>query len=123
METVPKLNQRVLAYMLKFFRKISQFEKINKMSPKNIGICFAPCFLKRSPDNKDVKILNILVLNSVILAHCMEVFIDKVEEIFPDDEETILVKKVFKQKTLIVEELRQFDANEEINKLFLKPKK
>lgn len=109
--------------MLKFFRKISEFESSNKMTGKNLGICFSPCFLRRDPGHKDPKILNVLVLNSVVLAKCMEVLINYAEELFPEDEESKEAKRVMKQKTVIMEELRMYDENEENNKVFLKRKK
>lgn len=90
------------------------------MTSKNIAICFVPCFLRRDPENKEPKVLNTLVLNSVILAHCLEIMIKYCDEIFPDDEENKVLQKIIKKKTYIVQELKNYDANELINKVFLK---
>lgn len=123
LKDVPKLNCKIIEHMLKFFKFVSSYEKINKMTAKNIGICFVPCFLKRDPENKEPKILNTMVLNSVILSHCLEVMILNVDEIFPSDEEELAMQKVIKKKTFIVQELKNYDANEIINQVFLKKPK
>ena len=109
--------------MLKFFRFVTFFEKINKMTAKNIGICFVPCFFKRDPENKEPKTLNTMVLNSVILSHCLEVMIENIDELYPNDEEEIALQKVIKKKTFIVQELKNYDANDIINQVFLKKPK
>ena len=93
------------------------------MTAKNIGICFVPCFLRRDPENKEPKVLNTMVLNSVILSHCLEVMILNVEEIFPDDLDSFVLQKIIKKKTFIVQELKNYDANDLINQVFLKNKK
>ncbi len=106
--------------MLRFFKFVSSFEKENKMTAKNIGICFVPCFLRRDPENKEPKTLNSLVLNSVILSHCLEIMIKNVDEIFPDDANSLALQKLAKKKTYIVQELKNYDANDLINQVFLK---
>jgi len=120
LQDVPKLNIKVMIHMLKFFKSVTKFESYNKMTAKNIGICFVPCFFKRDPENKEPKVLNTLVLNSVILSHCLEIMIKNVDEIFPENQDTIALHKIIKKKTYIVQELKNYDENEVSNKVFLK---
>lgn len=120
LEEVPKLNQKIVAHVLNFFSFVSRFETQNKMTPKNIAICFVPCLFRRDPENKEPKVLNTLVLNSVILSHCLEIMIKNVEVLFPMDPETAALQKLMKKKTYIVQELRNYDENESANGVFLK---
>ena len=120
LEDVPKLNTKIISHTLKFFKFVTKFESFNKMTAKNIGICFVPCLFRRDPENKEPKVLNTLVLNSVILSHCLEIMINNIDQLFPDDQETIALHKIIKKKTYIVQELKNYDENEHINKVFLK---
>lgn len=106
--------------MLRFFQFVTYYEKVNKMTAKNIAICFVPCFLRRDPANKEPKVLNTMVLNSVILSHCLEIMIVNVDQLFPKDEDELALHKVIKKKTFIVQELKNYDANDLINQVFLK---
>ena len=52
---LPSINKKVLRPLLGFLRKISENAAVNKMSPANLGIVFAPTLLQ-NPHAKPEKV-------------------------------------------------------------------
>ena len=122
---MPLLNYKVLNFILRFFKKVNQYEEKNLMTAKNIAICITPCILRNtvSNDNKSSADLHKEIAKSFILVNCVKNIIEKYDEIFSeDDEENPDLENVMRRKTLVIQEMKQFAKFEE-EKQFLSTRK
>ena len=80
---LPRSHRIVLKYLLAFLVKVSKKSEINKMTPANIAIVFAPNLLKPIGDDIMVQITDSAYSNSL-----MELFVTDFEEIFKVKKQT-----------------------------------
>ena len=115
---MPALNFKVLNFLLKFFKKVNQYEEKNLMTPKNIAICITPCIL-RSLENTQQKSsadLHKEIAKSFILVNCVRKMIENYEELFNNKEEEeakMRLENCLRRKTLVIQEMKQYAKNEE----------
>lgn len=113
------MNFKVLNFLLKFFKKVNQFEDKNLMSAKNIAICITPCILRSMDTNqqKSSADLHKEIAKSFILVNCMRKMLEKYEELFGEEEEQEDSKRrlenCLRRKTLVIQEMKMYAKNEE----------
>ena len=116
---MPALNFKVLNFLLKFFKKVNQFEDKNLMSAKNIAICITPCILRGMDNNqqKSSADLHKEIAKSFILVNCMRKMLENYEELFGEEEEQEDTKRklenCLRRKTLVIQEMKMYAKNEE----------
>lgn len=75
------------SYLMKYLNHISKFSSINKMTAKNLGVCFGPnIIVSDHPDNPQA--LN----DSIVVVNIIENTVKNYDKIFNPDELTVSVK-------------------------------
>uniref|UniRef100_A0A6B2L1X4 Rho-GAP domain-containing protein n=1 Tax=Arcella intermedia TaxID=1963864 RepID=A0A6B2L1X4_9EUKA len=77
---LPEANQHVLLSLLSFLNIISQYSAINKMTPKNLAVCFAPTII--IPNNVSSDPAAVLY-DSHLVTELLSFIIANVDKMFP----------------------------------------
>ncbi|KAL9653353.1 hypothetical protein ABK040_001989 [Willaertia magna] len=105
---LPPTNFEILKKLCLFLNKIAENQKVNKMSPQNLAIVFAPNLLKSNLPQTQMEMLN----DSKLSNHLMTTLIESAREVFLSEEQLKQEEELKKQKE---EELQQ---QEELQKVF-----
>lgn len=76
-EKLPDLNKRVLAFVAKHLKKVSDHKDENKMGPNNLAIVFGPSIF-RTTDDSAVRMLT----DAPLLSGCVQMFLLEFDFIF-----------------------------------------
>jgi hypothetical protein len=98
---MPRLNLKVLAFLLYFLNKVQSFEKANKMGAYNLAVVFAPSlFRPKTYSFEDV-------IHAASMVACLRELIVNYKEFITEEEEKVFKRDHDKKKTSLLNEWRQ----------------
>jgi uncharacterized Zn finger protein len=107
LETMPKHHLRLLAFLIKFFKKVEEHSKSNLMTSYNLGVVFAPTILRP----KVITSEDLMNVGSSIIA--IQLMMENYKDLFENENlKTFSMKKdLFKRKSMIIEEWNKMEEH------------
>mmetsp|Transcript_18280 Transcript_18280/g.25603 ORF Transcript_18280/g.25603 Transcript_18280/m.25603 type:complete len:407 (+) Transcript_18280:90-1310(+) len=83
-DLLPAGNRLILTRLMGFLHKVAQYETVNKMSPQNLAICFAPTLYRPKEETFDIVMADASHANKL-----MQTFIVKFNDLFVREKKAV----------------------------------